>query len=54
MTVQNLDLRTMAVQSQDKRFENFEFDFFSFESTLSSDNTDPDKNFLTTNFSKLW
>ena len=36
----------MAVQNQDKTFENFESNFFSFESVLSSDNTDPDKNFF--------
>ena len=35
----------MAVQNQDKTFENFESNFFSFESVLSSDKTDPDKNF---------
>ena len=34
----------MAVQNQDEKFENFESNFFSFESVLSSDNTDPDKN----------
>ena len=36
----------MAVQNQDEAFENFESSFFSFESVLCSDNTDPDKNFL--------
>ena len=36
----------MAVQNQDEKFENFESNFFSFESVLSSDNTDPDKNFF--------
>ena len=35
----------MAVQNQDETFENFEFNFFSFESVLSSDKNDPDKNF---------
>ena len=33
-------------QNQDKKFENFESNFFFFESVLSSDNTDPDKNFF--------
>ena len=41
-----IDLRTMAVQNQDETFENFESNFFSFESVLSSDKTDPDKNFF--------
>ena len=36
----------MAVQNQDETFENFESNFFSFESVLSSDKTDPDKNFF--------
>ena len=36
----------MAVQNQEEKFENFESNFFSFESVLSSDNTDPDKNFF--------
>ena len=36
----------MAVQNQDETFENFESDFFSFESVLPSDNTDPDKTFF--------
>ena len=36
----------MAVQNQDRKFENFESTFFSFESVLTSDKTDPDKNFL--------
>ena len=36
----------MAVQNQDETFENFESDFFSFELVLSSDKTDPDKNFF--------
>ena len=36
----------MAVQNQDETFENFEFNFLSFESVLTSDNTDPNKNFL--------
>ena len=43
----------MAVQNQDETFENFESNFFSFESVLSSDKTDPDKTFLMTNLSKL-
>ena len=42
----NIDLTTMAIQNQDKTFENFESNFSSFESVLSSDNTDPDKNFF--------
>ena len=33
----------MAAQNQDKTFENFVSNFFSFESVLSSDNTDPNK-----------
>ena len=36
----------MAVQNQYKTSENFESNFFSFESVLSSDKTDPDKNFF--------
>ena len=36
----------MAVQNQDETFENFEFNFLFFESVLTSDNTDPNKNFL--------
>ena len=36
----------MAVQNQDEIFEDFESNFFFFESVLSSDNTDPDKNFF--------
>ena len=36
----------MAVQNQDETSENFESNFFSFESVLSSDKTDPDKNFF--------
>ena len=36
----------MTVQNQDKTFENFESIFFSFESVLSSDNTDSDKHFF--------
>ena len=36
----------MAVQNQDETFENFESNFFSSESVLSSDKTDPDKNFF--------
>ena len=36
----------MAVQNQDKIFENFESNVFSFESLFSSDKTDPDKNFF--------
>ena len=36
----------MAVQNQDETFENVESNFFSFESVLSSDKTDPDKNFF--------
>ena len=36
----------MAVQNQEETFENFESNFFSFESVLSSDKTDPDKNFF--------
>ena len=43
----------MAVQNQDETFENFESNFFSFESVLSSDKTDLDKTFLMTNLSKL-
>ena len=35
----------MPVQNQDETFETFESIFFSFESVLSSDVTDPDKNF---------
>ena len=34
----------MAVQNQDETFENFESSFFSFESLLCSDKTDPDQN----------
>ena len=34
----------MTVQNQDKTFENFESNFFSFESVLSSGKSDPDKN----------
>ena len=36
----------MAVQNQDETFENFESNLFSFESVLSSGNTDFDKNFF--------
>ena len=36
----------MAVQNQEETSENFESNFFSFESVLSSDKTDPDKNFF--------
>ena len=36
----------MTVQNKDKTFEYFESNFFSFESVLSSDSTDPDKNFF--------
>ena len=36
----------MTVQNQDETFENFESNFFSFESVLSSGNTDSDKNFF--------
>ena len=36
----------MAIQNQDETFENFESNFFSLESVLSSDKTDPDKNFF--------
>ena len=36
----------MASQNQEKTFENFESNFFFFESVLSSDNIDPDKNFF--------
>ena len=36
----------MAVQNQDETFENFDSNFFSFESVLSSDKTDPDKSFF--------
>ena len=36
----------MAVQNQDETFENFKSNFFSFESVLSSDKTDLDKNFF--------
>ena len=36
----------MTVQNQDQIFEIFESNFFSFESVLSSDNTDLDKNFF--------
>ena len=36
----------MAVHNHDEKFENFESNFFSFESVLSSDSTDPDKNFF--------
>ena len=36
----------MAVQNQDKIFESSESNFFYFESALSSDNTDPGKNFF--------
>ena len=36
----------MAVQNQDKTFENFESNCFCFESVFSSDSTDPDKNFF--------
>lgn len=37
-------LRTMADQIHYKTFENWESDIFSFDSVLSSDNIDPDKN----------
>ena len=40
----------MADQNHEEGFENFESNFFSFESVLP---TDPDRNFLTTNFTKL-
>ena len=43
----------MAVQNQDKTFENFESNFFSFESVLSSDKTDPDKNFLNSKLQQI-
>ena len=36
----------MAVQNQDKTFENFESNFFSFESVLTSDKTNSDRNFF--------
>ena len=36
----------MTVQNQDQIFEIFESNFFSFESVLSRDNTDLDKNFF--------
>ena len=36
----------MTVQNQDETFENFESNLFSFESVLSSGNTDSDKNFF--------
>ena len=36
----------MAIQNQDETFENFESNFFSLESVLSSDKTDPEKNFF--------
>ena len=36
----------MAVQIQDETLENFESNFISFESVLSTDNTDLDKNFF--------
>ena len=36
----------MAVQNKDETFENVESNFFSFDSVLSSDKTDPDKNFF--------
>ena len=36
----------MAVQNQDETVEHFESNFFSFESVLSSKNTDPDKKFF--------
>ena len=42
----SVGLRTMAVENQDDTFENFKSNFFSFESVLSSDTTDPDKNFF--------
>ena len=37
-------IRTLTVQNQDETFKHFEFNLFSFESVLSSDNTDLDKN----------
>ena len=43
----------MTVQNEDEKFENLESNFFSFESVLSSDKTDPDQKFITANFSKL-
>ena len=36
----------MAVQIQDETLENFESNFISFDSVLSTDNTDLDKNFF--------
>ena len=36
----------MTIQNQGGTFENFESNFFSFQSVLSSDNTHPDKNFI--------
>ena len=36
----------MAVQIQDETLENFEYNFISFDSVLSTDNTDLDKNFF--------
>ena len=41
-----VEFRAMPVQNQDKAFENFESNCFCFESVLSSDSTDPDKNFF--------
>ena len=36
----------MVVQIQDETLENFEYNFISFDSVLSTDNTDLDKNFF--------
>ena len=36
----------MAVQIQDETLEDFEYNFISFDSVLSTDNTDLDKNFF--------
>ena len=44
----------MAVQNQDKTFENFESNFFPFESVLSSDSTDSDKNIFNDKLQKIY
>ena len=43
----------MAVQIQDETFENFESNFFSFESVLSSGKADPDKNFFNVKLQRI-
>ena len=44
----------MTVRNQDKTFENFESNFFSFESVLSSDNTDSDKNIFNDKLQEIY